>query len=167
MQWNPGCAVTSSVPAFTYASRLPVTRQPAGVLVEVGYMEYLASMPPPVISITYKSVPLFTSLAPLIRFAVVSPYYGSFIILASLVAIRDRAATSHAFLHPGLEYSLDFVACIFGIPLVHDVQERGKVIFGRIGTINAVVDSDKTHSLFREHDFGVVSDLQIITTKTG
>ncbi len=37
-------------------------------------MEYLASMPPPVISITYKSVPLFTSLAPLIRFAVVSPY---------------------------------------------------------------------------------------------
>lgn len=78
MQWNPGCAVTSSVPAFTYASRLPVTRQPAGVLVEVGYMEYLASMPPPVISITYKSVPLFTSLAPLIRFAVVSPYYGSF-----------------------------------------------------------------------------------------
>lgn len=73
-----GGAVTSSVPAFTYASRLPVTRQPAGVLVEVGYMEYLASMPPPVISITYKSVPLFTSLAPLIRFAVVSPYYGSF-----------------------------------------------------------------------------------------
>lgn len=78
MQWNPGCAVASSVPAFTYASRLPVTRQPAGVLVEVGYMKYWASMPPPAISITYKSVPFFTSLAPLIRFAVVSPYYGSF-----------------------------------------------------------------------------------------
>lgn len=101
MQWNPGCAVTSSVPAFTYASRLPVTRQPAGVLVEVGYMEYLASMPPPVISITYKSVPLFTSLAPLIRFAVVSPYYGSFTlqlgrtILEFLIILTDFHCIDH------------------------------------------------------------------------
>lgn len=52
MQRSPGCTVTGSVPAFTYASRLPVTRQPAGVLAAVGYMRYLAPMPPPVVSIT-------------------------------------------------------------------------------------------------------------------
>lgn len=47
MRRNPGCAVTGSVPAFTYASQSPVTRQLAGVLVEVGYIRYLAPMPPP------------------------------------------------------------------------------------------------------------------------
>ena len=60
MQWNPGCAVTSSVPAFTYASRLPVTRQPAGVLAAVGYTRYLALVPPPVVSIT-NEIRYFTS----------------------------------------------------------------------------------------------------------
>ena len=50
MRRNPRCAVASSVPVFTYASRLPVTRQPAGVLVAVGYMRYLALMPPPAVS---------------------------------------------------------------------------------------------------------------------
>lgn len=40
MRWNPGCAVTGSVPAFTYASLPSVTRQHAGVLVDVGYMGY-------------------------------------------------------------------------------------------------------------------------------
>lgn len=49
MQRNPRCTVTDSVPVFTYASRLPVTNQPAGVLVEVGYMRCLAPMPSPVV----------------------------------------------------------------------------------------------------------------------
>ena len=50
IQWNPRCAVADSVPVFTYASLTPVTRRHAGVLVEVGYMRYLALMPPPVVS---------------------------------------------------------------------------------------------------------------------
>ena len=58
MQRNPGCAVANSVPAFTYASRPSVTRQPAGVLVEIGYMRYLALMPFPAISIAHKSMSL-------------------------------------------------------------------------------------------------------------
>jgi len=49
MQRNPGCTVAGSVPAFTYASLISVTRNHAGVLVEVGYMGYLAPMPPPAV----------------------------------------------------------------------------------------------------------------------
>ena len=60
-QQNPECIVTDSVSVFTYASRLPVSRQPAGVLVAVGYMRYLALMPPPIVSITNRIRP-FTSL---------------------------------------------------------------------------------------------------------
>lgn len=47
MQRSPGCTVSSSVPVFTYASRLHVAIQPAGVLAEVGFIRYLALMPPP------------------------------------------------------------------------------------------------------------------------
>lgn len=47
MQRSPGCTVSGSVPVFTYASRLLVANQPAGVLAEVGFMGYLAPMPPP------------------------------------------------------------------------------------------------------------------------
>lgn len=47
MQWSPECTVSSSVPVFTYASRLLVANQPAGVLAEVEFMGYLAPMPPP------------------------------------------------------------------------------------------------------------------------
>ena len=60
IQRSPGCTVTSIVPAFTYASRLPVTRQPAGVLATVGYTRYLALVPPPVVSIT-NEIRYFTS----------------------------------------------------------------------------------------------------------
>ena len=52
MQRSPGCTVTGSVPVFTYASRLPVASQPAGVLAAVGYTGYLAPVPPPIVSIT-------------------------------------------------------------------------------------------------------------------
>lgn len=47
MQRSPGCTVSGSVPVFTYASRLLVANQPAGVLAEVGFMGYWAPMPPP------------------------------------------------------------------------------------------------------------------------
>lgn len=70
------------------------------------------------------------------------------IVLGAFVAIRDRTTTTQAFLHPGLKDCLDFVACIFGIPLVHDIQKRGKVIVCGIGTINAVVDSNEAYSFF-------------------
>ncbi len=50
MRRNPGCTVAGIVPVFTYASLLPVTKQHAGVLVDVGYMGYLAPMPHPAVS---------------------------------------------------------------------------------------------------------------------
>lgn len=50
IQRSPGCAVTGSVPVFTYASLPPVIRQHAGVLADVGYMGYLAPTPHPAVS---------------------------------------------------------------------------------------------------------------------
>ncbi|EJW91347.1 hypothetical protein EVA_20553 [gut metagenome] len=88
------------------------------------------------------------------------------IVLSSYISVGDRATAPHACFHSGPEHCLDFIARVLCIPLIHDIQEWGKVIFCRIGTVNAVVDSDKAHSLFREHHFCVVTDLQIITTKT-
>ena len=51
------------------------------------------------------------------------------------------------------------------LPLVHDVQKRSEVIVLRRGTIHIVVDGYEANALFREKDFRVVADLQIITTK--
>lgn len=50
IQRSPGCTITGIVPVFTYASQPPVTRGLAGVLAAVGFMRYLALMPPPIIS---------------------------------------------------------------------------------------------------------------------
>lgn len=57
MQRSPGCTVSGSVPVFTYASRLFVANQPAGVLAEVGFMGCLAPMPSPDVWITYRTAP--------------------------------------------------------------------------------------------------------------
>ena len=91
---------------------------------------------------------------------------GLLIVRLPLVAIRDRAAASHSVFHSGLEDCLDFVAGVLGVPLVHDVQERREVIVLRGSTVHIVVDGDKPDALFRENDFGVVADLQVVSTKT-
>ena len=59
----------------------------------------------------------------------------------------DTAAAPFAILHPRFEHSADFIAGILCVPLVHDIQERGKVIVCGIGTVNIVVDSDEPNTL--------------------
>ena len=59
-----------------------------------------------------------------------------------------------------------FVAGVLGIPLVHDVQERREVIVLRGSTVHIVVDGYEPNALFREKDFCVVANLQIVSTKT-
>ena len=84
------------------------------------------------------------------------------VLLGPLVAVRDRAAAPHSFLHPGLEYRLDLVAGVLGVPLVHDVQERGEVVVGGLCAVHAVVDGDEADALLGEHNLGVVAHLQVV-----
>ena len=91
---------------------------------------------------------------------------GLFIARLPLVTIRDRAAASHSVFHSGLEDCLDFVAGVLGIPLVHDVQERREVIVLRGSTVHIVVDGYEPNALFREKDFCVAANSQVISSKT-
>ena len=50
--------------------------------------------------------------------------------------------------------------------VLHDVQERREVIVLRGSTVHIVVDGYEPNALFREKDFCVVANLQIISTKT-
>lgn len=50
--------------------------------------------------------------------------------------------------------------------VLHDVQERREVIVLRGSTVHIVVDGYEPNALFREKDFCVVANLQIVSTKT-
>ena len=65
-----------------------------------------------------------------------------------------------------LSCSAYFVAGVLGIPLVHDVQERREVIILWGGTVHIVVDGYEPNALFREKDFCVVANLQVVSAKT-
>lgn len=54
-------------------------------------------------------------------------------------------ATTLSIFHTSVKYSLDFVACVFCIPLIHNIQERSKVIIRSIITINTVVYCKETN----------------------
>ncbi len=50
--------------------------------------------------------------------------------------------------------------------VLHDVQERREVIVLRGSTVHIVVDGYEPNALFREKDFCVVANLQVVSTKT-
>lgn len=83
-----------------------------------------------------------------------------------LITVGNTAAAPFAILHPRFENGTDFIAGILGVPLVHDVQERSKVIVRGIGTVNIVVDSDEPNTLGRKLNFCVKSNFQIIASET-
>jgi len=78
---------------------------------------------------------------------------GLLIVRLSLVAIGDRTATPHSVFHSGLEYRLDFVTRVLGVPLVHNIQKRCEVIVLRSGTVHIVVDGYEANALFRKENF--------------
>ena len=67
------------------------------------------------------------------------------VVLAFLILYT--AATPFAILHSRFENGTDFIAGVLSVPLVHDVQERSKVIVCGIGTIHIVIDGDKPNAL--------------------
>ena len=87
------------------------------------------------------------------------------IVFDPVVAIGDAAGTAFPIFHSGVKDGSDFIAGVLGIPLVHDIKERGKIIAGSILTVDSVVDGDEPHILLREHHFGVESNLQIVSSE--
>ena len=83
-----------------------------------------------------------------------------------LITVGNTAAAPFAILHPRFENGTDFIAGILSVPLVHDVQERSKVIVRGIGAVNIVVDSDEPNTLGRKLNFCVKSNFQIIASET-
>ena len=74
-------------------------------------------------------------------------YMKSLLITGNpLITVGYTAAAPFAILHPRFEHSADFIAGILCVPLVHDIQERDKVIVCGIGTVN-IVDSDEPNTL--------------------
>ena len=67
----------------------------------------------------------------------------------------------HAFC---LECGLDFLAGITGVPLVHNVAERDKIIVS-LRAVHSIIDSDKANA-FLTQDFQNLTDFQIITPQT-
>ena len=49
--------------------------------------------------------------------------------------------------------------------VLHDVQKRSKIVVRRVCAVHIVVDGDEANALFREKDFRVVANLQVIPAK--
>ena len=60
-----------------------------------------------------------------------------------------------------------FLAAVLGIELVHDISERGEVVCRLIQTVHAVVDGNEPHTAAGEHQFRVLSDLKVLSAKSG
>ena len=87
------------------------------------------------------------------------------VIWLAIVSVGNSAAAPQSVLHAVPEYSFDLLTGIPGIPFVHDVQERGKLVFRRIVAVNAVIHSDKPDTLFREQHFRIKAHLKVISTQ--
>ena len=65
-----------------------------------------------------------------------------------------------------LSCSAYFVAGVLGIPLVHYVEERGKVVILRFVAVHAVIDCNKAYLLLGEQNLGIKADLKIVSAET-
>ena len=62
------------------------------------------------------------------------------------VPVGDTAAAPLAVLHPGFEHRTNFVAGVFGVPLVHNVQKGRKVVVCWIGTVYIIIDGNEPNT---------------------
>ena len=68
-------------------------------------------------------------------------------------------------LHLCFENGADFAACVLGVELIENVDERRHVVIRLIVAVNAVVDGDKADVGVWENHLRVHTDFQIITTE--
>ena len=88
------------------------------------------------------------------------------IYFGSHEAIWRRTRTALTLLHPAVKDCFDLPAGILGIPLVHHVQERQKVVAGAgLFAVHIVHDGDEPDAPLREEHLRVVADLQVVAAK--
>lgn len=58
----------------------------------------------------------------------------------------------------------DLLGSITSVKIVHDIEEWSKIIFGLIGAVHAVVDSNETNAVLREGDLRIEAHTEVITT---
>ena len=66
-----------------------------------------------------------------------------------------------------LDCRLHLFADVFRVPFVHYVSERREVVIRLYFAVHVVVDRDKLHVVFRENNFRIVADFEIVSTETG
>ena len=88
------------------------------------------------------------------------------IALGFVIAERSLSHNQTAVACFRVQGSLYLAAAILGVPLVNDILERCKFVITVVG-INPVIDSDKPDIVLRKEYFGVISRLQIFSSKSG
>ncbi len=61
--------------------------------------------------------------------------------------------------------STDFFAGVFGVPFIDDIAEGCELVV-TLGTVYTVIHRNKVNIMFRKHDLGIHTDLQIIPPET-
>ena len=61
--------------------------------------------------------------------------------------------------------STDFFTGVFGVPFIDDIAEGCELVVA-LGTVYTVIHRNKVNIMFRKHDLGIHTDLQIITPET-
>lgn len=86
-----------------------------------------------------------------------------FIVGGFLIPIRWVCTKMFARFAFGLHHSADFLARVFCVLLIDDIEERGKIAVLLVCAVYAVIDSNKPHAFLRKQDFRIEADFQIIT----
>jgi len=55
----------------------------------------------------------------------------------------------------GLHHGTDFLAGVFCVPFIYDIQKWGEVAVLLIVAVNSVIDSDETNTFLNKQDFGI------------
>ena len=66
----------------------------------------------------------------------------------------------------GLKHSFDFLARVLGVPFINNIKKWCKITFLLIGTVNSIVDGNKSDFSFRKSNLRVITYLEIISTES-
>lgn len=88
-----------------------------------------------------------------------------FVIGVFQIAVRRIGSQRFTGISFGAEHSLDFLAGVFGVELVENVDERRHVVLHLICTVYTVVDGDEVDIVVREHHLRVHTYLEIVPSQ--
>lgn len=79
---------------------------------------------------------------------------------------QGRAADGVALLALGAERGAHFTAHVLGVPLVHNVTERGKIVLALVA-VHAVIHGDEAYTVHRENRLRKLSHFQVVPAQPG